>query len=87
MHIFTFLYSITGIIGFIGFLPTIRDLLKGNPSANVRTYLVWSIITIFSLLYGFFILKDLMFNLVMGSQLLGYITVLILRLRLKYLGE
>ena len=87
IQIFTLLYSITGVIGFTAFFPTITDLLKGNPSANVRTYLVWSIITIFSFLYGLFVLKNFMFNLVIGSQLIGYMAVLILRLRLEYLKK
>ena len=85
IQIITLLYSIAGIIGFTAFFPTIADLLKGNPSANIRTYLIWSIITIVAFLYGIFVLKNLTFNLVIGSQLVGYMTVLILRLRLKYL--
>ena len=85
IQILTLLYSIAGIVGFTAFFPTIVDLLRGNPSANIKTYLIWSIITIFAFLYGIFVLKDFMFNLVIGSQLIGYMTVLILRLRLKYL--
>ncbi len=84
IQIFTLLYSIAGIVGFSAFLPTIADLLKGNPSANIKTYLIWSIITVFAFLYGLFVLKDSMFNIVIGSQLIGYMTVLTLRLRLEY---
>lgn len=87
IQIFTLLYSIAGIVGFTAFFPTIADLLKGNPSANIKTYLIWSIITVFAFLYGVFVLKNLMFNLVIGSQLVGYMTVLTLRLRLKYLEK
>ena len=43
-------YGAGGIITFVGFFPTVRDLWKGKPSANVSTYVVWSTTTFLTLL-------------------------------------
>jgi len=84
--IITFLYSIGGIITFIGFVPTMIDLWNKKPSANVNTYIIWGITTFFTSLYGFFVLQNLIFNIVINLQLFACIVVLILRIRLKFVN-
>jgi len=42
IYILTFIYGIGGIITFTGFIPTMIDLWKKKPSANIITYIVWS---------------------------------------------
>ncbi len=83
IYIITFAYSIGGIVTFAGFFPTMKDLWKGKPSANVHTYVIWSLTTFFTSLYAIFVVKDLVFSLVINLQLVACLIVLILRLRLK----
>lgn len=75
-------YGAGGIVTFVGFFPTIRDLWRRKPSANVSTYVVWSITTFLTLLYAMLIVKDLLFSFVIGLQLAACAVVLVLRLRL-----
>jgi hypothetical protein len=84
IYILTFLYGLGGIITFVGYFPTIKDLWKKKASANVHTYLIWTLTTIVTSLYGFIVLKNLVFILVVNLQLLACATILILALRLKY---
>lgn len=80
----TLLYSIGGIVTFLGFVPTMIDLWNKKPSANVNTYIIWGATTFFASLYGFFVLQNLIFNIVINLQLFACIIVLILRIRLKF---
>lgn len=77
-------YGAGGVVTFVGFFPTIRDLWKGKPSANVSTYVVWSITTFLTLLYAMLIVQDLLFSFVIGLQLAACGGVLVLRVRLKW---
>lgn len=83
LFVLTFLYGIGGIVTFAGFFPTIKDLWHKKPSANTSTYAIWTTTTFFTSLYGFFILQNLVFNIVINLQLAACLIVLILRLRLK----
>ncbi len=81
--ILTFLYSIGWIITFLGFFPTMKDLRQEKPSANISTYLIRTTTTLLTSLYWIFVLKDLVFIIVINLQLLACLLVLILRIRLK----
>lgn len=81
--IITFLYSIGGIVTFSGFIPTMKDLWNNKPSANVHTYYIWTLTTFFTSLYAIFVVKDLVFSIVINLQLIACLIVLILALRLK----
>ena len=78
----TVLFGLGGIVTFVGFFPTIRDLWNRKPSANAISYWAWGGTTLVTSLYGIFILHDLAFNIVINLQLLACIIVLVLRLRL-----
>jgi len=78
----TVLYGASGIVTFLGFMPTIRDLWNKKPSANIATYWMWTTTTFITSLYGFFVLNNLVFNLVINLQLLACVIVLFMRLRL-----
>ncbi len=80
----TFLYGIGGVITFFGFFPTMKDLWKGKPSANIATYIIWTITTFLTSLYAIFVVKDLVFSVVINFQLAACLIVLILRMRLQY---
>lgn len=83
INILTIAYSIAGIVTFAGFIPTIKDLYYKKPSANISTYAIWTITTSITSLYGFFVLKDIVFNIVYSLTLASFVTILIMRLRLK----
>lgn len=82
--VLTLLYSLWWIITFLWFIPTMIDLYKWKPSANINTYLIWFLTTLITSLYWFFVLKDFMFNIVINLQLLACSIVLLLSVRLKY---
>ena len=65
------------------YFPTIKDLLKGIPSANFYTYVLWFLYYLVSVLYGIFILKDWLFVVVSGfdALLLFFIVLLIIRVQ------
>lgn len=81
------LYSLGGIMTFIGFIPTMLDLWSGKPSANISTYLVWTATTLFTSLYALFVVKDMVFIVVINLQLLACILVLCFRIRLGYMKK
>jgi len=80
----TLAYGLGGVVTFLGYMPTVRDLLKNKPSANIGTYIIWTITTLFASLYGFFVLNNIVFSIVVNLQLLACSVVLILRIRLRY---
>jgi hypothetical protein len=84
INIITLLYSIGGVVTFIGFFPTIRDLYNGKPSANMSTYIVWTITAFIATLYAATVLHDMTFTLVIGLQLVAQVTILYLRFRLSF---
>jgi hypothetical protein len=84
IYILTFLYGLGGIITFIGYFPTIKDLWNKKASANIQTYIIWTITMFIASLYGIFVLKDATFILVVNLQLLACAIILILGIRLKY---
>jgi len=84
IYILIFVYGLGGIITFIGYFPTIKDLWNKKASANVHTYLIWTITMFITSLYGFFVIKDLVFILVVNLQFLSCAFILALSLKLKY---
>ena len=68
---------------FTGFFPTMKDLWRGKPSANIYTYIIWALTTFITALYAMFVVKDLVFSVVINLQLAACLIVLILSLRLK----
>ena len=87
IYIITFLYGIGGIATFFGFIPTMIDLWKNKPSANITTYIVWTLTTFATSLYGFFVLKNFVFNIVINLQLLACLIILTLSIRLKLIQQ
>jgi len=84
IKIITILYSAGGIVTFIGFFPTVRDLYNGKPSANITTYIVWTATAFIATLYAATVLHDITFTLVIGLQLLAQVIILFLRVRMLF---
>ena len=87
IYILTTIYAICGIVTFAGFIPTMIDLWKKKPSANISTYIIWTTTMFFTTLYALFINKDLVFIGVASAQLLACLAVLLLRIRLNYIAK
>lgn len=83
INIITFFYGISGIISFIAYFPTIKDLLNEKASSNISTYFIWTFTTGIASLYGLLVLNNLMFNIVINLQFLACLIVLLLSIRLK----
>ena len=84
LRVLMFAYLCTGIIGAIGYLPTIKDLYwRKKPSANISSYLVWTITAGIAFLYSVFILPDLFFRIVSLAHLLSCGIILVLSVNLK----
>ena len=83
IYILTFLYGLGGIITFVGYFPTIRDLWHEKESANMNTYLIWTSTMIVASIYGVLILKDIPFIIVTNLNLAACSVILILEIRFK----
>lgn len=60
-------YGLTGVVGVLAYWPTIVDLYHHKkPSANVSSYLLWTLTGAIAFLYSLFILPDLLFQIVSG---------------------
>ena len=81
----TLLYASIGVIGTVAYWPTIRDLYyKKKQSANITSYILWNYTAIVAFLYGLFVLKDLLYQIIAGIGFLYCAIILGLSIRLKY---
>jgi len=77
-------YASVGVISIIGYWPTIKDLLFNRiKSANVDSYIIWTITAVVSLLYALFILDDWLVRIVMGLNLACCFIIMVLSIRLR----
>ncbi|OYT34454.1 MAG: hypothetical protein B6U87_02000 [Candidatus Aenigmarchaeota archaeon ex4484_52] len=83
LTIISFLYAGTGIIAIIGYLPTIKDLLRRKESANIHSYIVWTLCGCVSFLYALLVISDLLLESVVGLNFAFCAIILILASRLK----
>jgi len=84
LQILIIAYACVGIVATIGYFPTIKDLLiHKKKSANVNSYIVWTICASITFLYSLFILNDWLVRIVTGLNFASCAVVLILSLKLK----
>ncbi|MDP3734014.1 MAG: hypothetical protein Q8R37_02195 [Nanoarchaeota archaeon] len=76
-------YAFDGIIGIIAYWPTIKDVYYNKPSANKRSYLIWTITGGTALLYSIFILSDFLLRVLTALNFLACATIYILSVRIK----
>lgn len=87
-QLLTIAYGCVGIIGFVAYWPTIKDLhFHKKPSANISSYVVWTTTTGVTFLYSIFVLSDLVFRAVSALYFFACLVVLFLRLKLKETSE
>ncbi len=83
LSILTLLYGGVALITLIAYYPTVHDLYRHKkPSANISTYVLWTVASGIGFLYGIFILPDVLFLVVAGINFFANLLVLFLRLRL-----
>ena len=84
IQILTVAYGGAGIVVFIGYLPTIRDLYHHKrASANISSYVLWTATSLVSFLYSLFVLPDLLFRIVSGTGFAACFIVLVLSIKLR----
>ena len=79
-----FLYACTGIVATIGYIPTIKDLIKKISSANIASYTVWTFCSFISFLYAMLVISDLVLEIITLLNFLYSFIILILALKLKF---
>jgi len=84
LTLLTGLYGISGVISMIAYLPTIKDLLKGIPSANFYTYSLRFLYYLIAVLYGIFVVKDRVFTGLASLDSVILLVIITLILRLKH---
>ncbi len=85
MQLLTVGYASVGVIGKIGYWPTIKDLCwHKKPSANINTYALWTMTTAVVLLYAALVIDNFWFRAVAVLDFMFCLTILALSLRLKY---
>jgi hypothetical protein len=78
-------YASVGIISTIAYWPTIRDLYHHKKlSANITSYLLWTMTSGVAFLYSLFILDDVFVRIVSGLGFGCCALVLFLSINLKY---
>ena len=84
LQIIVFAYACTAVIATIGYIPTIKDLwLDKKKSANISSYVIWTVSSAISFLYALFVLPDLLFQIVSGLGFLSCAIILGLSVILK----
>ena len=76
-------YGATAIVDTIAYWPTIKDLWRKKPSANIHSYILWTTTTGIAFLYSLFVLPDLLFRIVSGMTFFANMLILFLSFRLK----
>ena len=84
LTIIAFLYASTGIIATIGYIPTIRDLIKKIACANIHSYVIWIFCSCIIFFYALLVISDLLLEIVTGLNFASCAIILILALKLKY---
>lgn len=84
LTVIALLYASTGVIGIIGYFPTMKDLMRKKESANTQSYIIWTFCNFIAFLYAFFIISDLLLEIVTGLIFASCAIILALTLRLKY---
>jgi hypothetical protein len=85
LQILIFAYASVGVVATIGYIPTIKDLWHHKKmSANISSYIIWTLTSGITFLYALFILPDMLFRIVSGLNFTCCAIILILSLSLYY---
>jgi len=84
LTIISFLYGITGIISILGYIPTIKDLLHKKASANINSYIIWTLTSGVTFLYALFVISDLLLEIMTGLNFVSCAVIWVLALILTH---
>jgi len=77
-------YAGVGVANIVAFWPTIKDLyFHKKKSANIHSYLIWTICGAIAFLYGVFVLQDTLYLIISGANLICCALILFLSIGLK----
>lgn len=77
------LYLLAGMVSILGYMPTIKDLLNKKKSANIKSYLIWTMSSGITFTYALIAIPDILLRIVTGFTLIACATTLTLALRLE----
>lgn len=78
-------YSITGVISVIAYWPTIKDLMHHKKkSANIDSYILWTVSMGVAFLYSLIVLPDLPFIVVSGLNFIACAVVLFYSIKIRH---
>ena len=83
LELLVFAYAATAIIAVVGYWPTIKDLYHRKPSANISSYIIWTIDTGIVFMYSLFVVPDFLFQIVSGFNFACCIIILVMSIGLK----
>lgn len=84
LNVLIIVYASVAVIGLIAYWPTIKDLYRKKPSANINSYMMWTVTSGIGFLYTLFILSDLLLRIVSGLYLGANALVLLLSIKLRH---
>lgn len=76
-------YAMTGVVGVVGYLPTIRDLLLEKPSACGHSYRIWTATSVVAVLYAVFVVGDVLLSVVATANMVCCAVILVLSERMR----
>ena len=85
--ILTFMYSMVGVVGCIGFMPQIYKLIKATEHSDnmaLSTWMVWSVTGAITVAYAFSVVQDSLFTAVAAINCLCTMMILSLGFYNKY---
>lgn len=77
------LYLLAGMVSVLGYMPTIKDLLNKKKSANIKSYLIWTICSGITFTYVLIAIPDILLRIVTGFTFVACAITLTLALRLE----
>lgn len=83
MQLISLLYLCAGIVSTAGYFPTIKDLMKKKKTANIRSYLIWTICTGITLAYAILVISDLFFTIMAAATFSLCAIILTIALKLE----
>lgn len=77
----------TTTIDIVAYIPLIKDLIKGKPSGNLHTWLLWTLSGLGGFVYIWVVVKDRPLLIVGGIFLALNALVVLLILRARHLAK
>ena len=87
LQVLTLAYAFVGVVSIFAYWPTLKDLYDHKPSANIKSYLVWTMTSFVSFLYSIFLLSDWLILFIFGINFIFCVVVVLLVFRIKKMSK